>query len=37
MLWTINSNWTFPDTDLGIKKNHNPIKTVATLKTKENA
>ena len=34
---TINSNWTFTDTDSGIKKNHNTIKTVATIKTKGNS
>ena len=30
----INSNWTFPDTNSGIKKNLNPTKTVTTIKTK---
>ena len=34
--WIINLNWTVIDTNLRIKKNHNPIKTVATLKTKGN-
>ena len=31
-----NLNWTFSDTNTGIKKNHNPIKTVDTIKTKGN-
>ena len=33
---TIYSNWTFTDTNPGVKKNHNPIKTVTTIKTKGN-
>ena len=32
---TINSHRTFTDTNPGIKKNHHPIKTVTTIKTKE--
>ena len=34
---TINSNWTFPDTNPGIKKNHNPIKTVVSIKPKRSS
>ena len=34
--WTINSNWTFTDTNPGIKKNHNHCKTKkGTLKMSE--
>ena len=33
---TIKSNWTFIDTNPWIKKNHIPIKTIATIKTKGN-
>ena len=34
MSQTIDSKWTFTDTNPGIKKNHNPIKIVATIKSK---
>ena len=30
----INYNWTFPNTNPGINKNHNPIKTVSNIKPK---
>ena len=36
MSWTINMNWTFTDTNLGIKKNYNTIKTVTAIKIKVN-
>ena len=32
--WTINLNWTFADTNAEIKSNHNLIKIVATISTK---
>ena len=34
---TINSNGTFTDTNPGIKKNPNPIKTITTIKAKKTA
>ena len=36
-LRTIYSNWTFTDSNPGIKRNHNPMKIIAAIKTKGNA